>query len=164
MDASHVSALAGLAGAVIGGFTSFWTNWITQQAQLREQRRERARKERERLFVEFLNEASRLYGDALGHEKDDVDDLVKLYAIAAHLRMVSSQEVVAAAERVIDLIVDSYRGPNRTLHELREFAANDGLFPFRELGRVFRKELEGFGAGSGSAASAMLPTMAGGSG
>ena len=164
MDANHVSALAGLAGAAIGGLTSFWTNWITQQAQLREQRRERARKERERLFVEFLNEASRLYGDALGHEKDDVDDLVKLYAIAAHLRMVSSREVVAAAERVIDLIVDAYHGPNRALHEIREFAANDGMFPFRELGRAFRKELAGFGTGLDSSAGTMLPGTAGGSG
>ena len=148
MDAHYVSALAGLAGAAIGGFTSFGTNWITQKAQLRDQRRETARRQRERLFVEFLNEATRLYGDALSHQKDDVYDLVKLFAIAAHLRMVSSTAIVAAAERVIKVIVEAYHQPNRTLHEMRDFAANGGLSPFRELGNAFRDELAAFGTTS----------------
>ena len=154
MDASHVSALAGLAGAAIGGFTSFGTTWITQRSQLRHQRIEAARKQRERLFVDFMNEASRLYGDALSHEKDDIADLVKLNAIAGHLRMVSSREIVVAAEKVISDIVETYQEPNRTLHEIRDFAATGGLSPFRQLGDAFRAELQGFGAGAGRSEAA----------
>ena len=32
-------------------------------------------------------EASRLYGDALSHQKDDVSDLVYLYALVAKIRL-----------------------------------------------------------------------------
>lgn len=141
MDLNYLSALAGLAGAAIGGFTSFGSTWLTQRAQLHQQRVETARKQRERVFVDFLNEASRLFGDALGNEKNDVLDLVKLFATASHLRMVCSASTVAAAERVIGTIVETYRAPNRTLEELRDYAANGGLDPMREIAEAFRDEL-----------------------
>jgi hypothetical protein len=144
MDASSfVPALVGLAGAAIGGLTSFVTSWLTQKTQLREHGLETARRQRERLFVDFINEASRLYGDALSHEKEDVADLVRLYALVAHLRLVSTARVVIAAERTIDGIIDTYQGPKRTLMELREFAADGGIDPMRELGRACRAELSG---------------------
>ena len=144
MDISYLSALTGLAGAAIGGFTSFGSTWLTQKAQLHQQRLDTARKHREHVFVEFLNEASRLYGDALGHEKNDVLDLVKLFATASHLRMVCSASTVAAAERVVGTIVDTYRAPNRTLEELRDYAASGGLDPMREVAEAFRDELSSF--------------------
>lgn len=144
MDVGYLSALAGLAGAAIGGLTSFGSTWLTQKSQLHQQRLEAARKHREHVFVEFLHEASRLYGDALGHEKNDVLDLVKLFATASHLRMVCSATTVAAAERVVGTIVDTYRAPNRTLEELRDFAASGGLDPMREVAEAFRDELSSF--------------------
>ena len=147
MDANYLSALAGLAGAAIGGFTSFGSTWLTQRAQLHQQRLDTARKQRERVFVDFLNESSRLYGDALGHEKNDVLDLVKLFATASHLRMVCSAKTVAAAERVIGTIVDTYRAPNRTLEELRDYAANGGLDPMQEVAEAFRDELSNYHGG-----------------
>jgi hypothetical protein len=142
-SSSYVSALVGLAGAAIGGLTSFITSWLTQKTQLREQSLGTERRQRERLFVEFIDEASKLYGDALGHEKDDVADLVRLYALLAHLRLMSTPRVVAAAERTIDGIIATYQGPNRTMLELREFAAAGGIDPMRELGEACRAELAG---------------------
>src|ERR1700730_19045582 len=119
MDAAYISALFGLAGAIVGGLASFSTTWITQTAQLRERRREAERNRREQLFDSFITEATRLYGDALSHEKDDVVDLVLLYAIVGRMRLTASNAVVEAAERVLDVIVETYLAPNRTLHELR---------------------------------------------
>jgi hypothetical protein len=144
MDANYFSAMAGLAGAAIGGLTSFGSTWITQKTQLREQTRDGARKRREQLFVEFMNEASRLFADALTHEKDNIADVVNLYAIAGHMRMVSLPRTIAAAERAIDLIIETYHEPNKTLHELRESAAKGGLDPLRDLGRACRAELATF--------------------
>src|SRR5215468_9408384 len=123
MDTNYFSALAGLAGAAIGGMTSFGSNWLNQRAQLRDQALSNGRKRREALYVEFVKEASRLYADALSHERDEINDLVTLYAIVAHLRMVSSPEIICAAESVVDLVIDSYHGPNRTLAELRKVAS-----------------------------------------
>lgn len=142
MDTTYFTALAGLAGAAIGGMTSFGTTWATQKLQLREQSLESVRKTREQLFVEFINEAARLFADALSHERDEIADLVQLYAIAGHLRMVSRPATIAAAERAIDVIIDAYHAPNRTLVEMREFAGEGGLDPLRDLGRACRAELE----------------------
>jgi hypothetical protein len=141
MDPAYFPALAGLAGAAIGGMTSFGTTWVTQKLQLREQSREGARKAREQLFVDFISEAARLFADALSHERDDIADLVNLYAIAGHLRMISRPETIAAAERAIDVIIDAYHAPNRSLIELRAFAGKGGFDPLRDLGRACRAEL-----------------------
>jgi hypothetical protein len=130
-------------GAAIGGVTSFASSWLVVSTQLRHKNREMERARRETLFTEFINEAARLYGDALSHEKDDVTDLVKLYALVAHTRLVASAAVVAAAERVMDTITDTYLAPNRTLHEMRTYAKEGGLDFLREFGEACRKDLAG---------------------
>ena len=141
MDATYFSAVAGLAGAAIGGMTSFGSSWLNQRAQLRVQTLSTARAARETLYVEFIKEGSRLYADALSHERDEINDVVNLYAIVAHLRMVSTEKIVDAAEAVIDAVIKAYSGPNHNLSELRELATTGALDPFREFGRVCREEL-----------------------
>ena len=37
MNAAYISALAALAGSVIGGLTSLLTSWLTQRTQARAQ-------------------------------------------------------------------------------------------------------------------------------
>jgi hypothetical protein len=146
MDATYFSALAGLAGAAIGGTTSFGSSWINQRAQLRVQTLATARKQRENLYVDFVKEGSRLYADALSHERDEITDLVNLYAIVAHLRMVASSKIVDAAEAIVSLVIEAYHGPNHTLSEMRELAATGGLEPFRDFGRACREELSRYRA------------------
>jgi len=141
MDPSYFSAIAGLTGAGIGGLTSFGSSWITQQNQSRQREREIGRTRRERLFTAFIEEASRLFADALGHEKDDVNDLVRLYALVARMRLAASPEVVAAAERVVEGVVVAYQAPNRTLKELHLFASEGGMDPLLEFSEAGRAEL-----------------------
>lgn len=141
MDSAYISALFGLAGAIVGGLASFSTTWLTQSAQLRERRREVERNRREQLFDSFITEATRLYGDALSHEKDDVADLVLLYAIVSRMRLTTSRTVVEAAERVLDVIVDTYLAPNRTLHELHHLARDGGMNFLGEFAETCRVDL-----------------------
>jgi len=122
MNPAYISAFFGLAGVVVGGLTSFMTGWLTQEVQLRDKRREALRVLRRELFRDFIGEASRLYADALSHEKDDVGDVVELYALIANMRLLASNDVVAAAEEVLDVIIETYLAPNRSLHELRTMA------------------------------------------
>jgi hypothetical protein len=143
MDPAYVSAVVGLTGVVIGGLTSFASSWLVAWAQLRDKNNRMDRDKREALFREIITEASRLYGDALSHEKDDVTDLVKLYALIAQARLVASTAVVAAAERVMDTIIETYLAPNRTLHEMRAYAREGGLNFLLELGKACREELAG---------------------
>ncbi len=141
MNPSYISAIAGLTGATIGGVTSLATSWITQQTQSRQREREIARTRRERLFTAFIEEASRLFADAIGHEKDEVEDLVRLYALVARMRLVATPEVIGAAEGVVNGVIAAYQAPNRTLRELHLFAREGNLDPLLEFSEACRAEL-----------------------
>jgi hypothetical protein len=86
-----------LIGAIVGRLTSFSLTWLRQHAQITAKLHEAAKARRRPLFSEFITEASRLYGDALTHEKDDVTDLVSLYALIANMRLATSIDVVNTA-------------------------------------------------------------------
>lgn len=142
MDAAYISAFFGLAGATIGGFTSFSTSWLTQRTQLREKRLEVARTTRQELFRAFIAEASRLHGNSLSHQKDDVLDLVQLYALVAQMRLMATRPVVVAAENVMDGIIQSYLAPNLTLHDIRVMASKGHMNFLVEFGEACRQELD----------------------
>ena len=145
MDSGFISAIFGLTGAAIGGLTSFASSWLVASTQLRDKNREVERARREKLFNEIIGEAARLYGDALSHEKDEVMDLVKLYALVSQARLVASPAVLTAAEGLMDTITEAYLGPNRTLHEMRVYAKQGGMDFLREFSEACRKDLAGLG-------------------
>lgn len=142
MDAGYVSAFFGLAGAIVGGLTSFATTWLVQSLQQRYRHREAAGTMRHDLFSAFISEATRLYGDALSHDKDDVTDLVQLYALIARMRLVASPAVVTAADQVLTTIIETYLAPNRTLHEIRILAKTGAMNFLHDFGEACRLELE----------------------
>ena len=121
MDPAYISAFSALAGAALGGLASFSTSWVTQRSQFRQAQRDAERAKAETLYSDFIAEASRLLGDALSHQKDDVLAMVGLYAMVGRMRLVSPRTVVAAAEKVIEHIIETYLAPNRTLHEMRTY-------------------------------------------
>jgi hypothetical protein len=133
--------MMGLAGVAIGSLTSFSTTWLTQSSQLKDRRREAEIAKREKLYTDFITEATRLYGDALSHQKDDVSDLVMLYALAAQMRLVASDCVIAAAEVAMERIIESYLAPNRSLHEIRDLAGSGAMDFLLDFGRACRVEL-----------------------
>ena len=141
MDPAYISGLSALAGAAIGGTTSFATAWLTQRAQLRHARREAERARLVTLYGDFIAEASRLLGDALSHQKDDVADLVNIYALIGRMRLVSPTRVVIAAEAVAHLLIETYLAPNRSLHELVTFAKEGSMDLLVEFGEACREDL-----------------------
>ncbi len=140
MDA-YISALMGLAGIAIGSLSSFATTWMTQRSQVKERHREVEVAKREKLFSDFIKEATRLYGDALSHQKDDVSDLVLLYALVAQMRLVSSRQVVDAAELAMERIVETYLASNRCLSELRDLARSGAMNFLLDFAEACRTEL-----------------------
>jgi hypothetical protein len=131
----------GLAGVAIGSLTSFVTTWTTQRSQAREKHRETEAAKREKMFSDFIAEATRLYGDAISHQKDDVSDLVLLYAMVAQMRLFASRAVVEAAELVMERIVETYLAPNRSLSQIKELARSGALNFLLEFGEACRGEL-----------------------
>jgi hypothetical protein len=140
MEAAYISALAALAGTVIGGLTSFATSWTTLQAQARAQRLANERDKREALFGRFLEEAAKLYADALQNKRDDASALIGLYALIGRIRLISSARVVESADTVARIIMDSYPAPNMTLEEIRTAEVD----PLREFSEACREELQIF--------------------
>ena len=144
MDAAYVSALAALAGAAIGGLTSFATSWLTQRAQARAQQLAHKLTRREELYKDFIEEASKLYADSLVHETPDVSQLVRLYAMISMMRALSPTTIVEAADKVARMIVNTYLAPNKTFPELRDMVNSGAIDPLRDFSEACREELQRF--------------------
>ena len=92
-------------------------------AQDRSQRRAQVSARREKLYGEFIEEASRLFADALTHELSDVTKLVQLHSIINRMRLFAPADVVANAEEAMKQIMETYYRPNadfRSLEKARE--------------------------------------------
>ena len=142
MNASVISALSGLLGAAIGGFASLLASWMTQRVQVRAQWVVQDRLHRQDLYREFIEEASKCYIDALQHDKGDIPALVTLYTKIQRMRILSPQNVVAAAEQIGHKILDTYLQPDRTFLELREMVQSNSIDILRDFTEACRQEFE----------------------
>jgi hypothetical protein len=124
VDASIISALAALTGAVVGGLTSGIANWLNQRNQLRAQWILHEKTRRQILYRDFIDDAAKCYIDALQHAEADIPGLVGLYAKLSRMRVLSSKPVVHRAEDVARKIMDTYLEPDKSFVELREMAIN----------------------------------------
>src|SRR5215470_16120822 len=142
MESTYLPAVAALAGSAIGGLTSFASAWLTQNRQDRARRLSRDKARRRKLYKQFIDEASKLYADALVHDNLDVSVLVGVYALISRMRVLSSSAVVEKAEAVVSMIVEAYSSPNKTFRELRELMSNHAIDPLRAFSETCRVELQ----------------------
>jgi hypothetical protein len=142
MDSAYLPALAALAGSATGGLTSLASAWLTLRRQGRATRLSRERARRQKLYKLFIDEASKLYADALVHDEAEVSALVRAYALISRMRVQSSSAVVEKAEAVIRMIVDTYFTPNKTFPELRKLMNSHAIDPLRAFGEECRAELQ----------------------
>src|SRR6266700_3337590 len=142
MNARYVTAIAALAGATLGGLTSFASSWTTLHAQMKAQRLAHSKSSRQELYRQFIDEASRTYVDALVHDKLEVSGLVGIYALISRMRVLSSRKVIESAAGLARLITDTYFQPNKTLAELQAMIHDGGVDPLRDFSDVCRNELE----------------------
>ncbi|MEA3148635.1 MAG: hypothetical protein QOI53_4290, partial [Verrucomicrobiota bacterium] len=80
MNAAYFSAFAALAGSVIGGLSTFAAAWFTLRQQALVQCFLQEKTRRQELYHQFIEEASKLYVDALIHDEPAISSLVSLYA------------------------------------------------------------------------------------
>lgn len=142
MNPAYISAFSALAGAIIGGLTSFGTSWSTQRAQLRSADRQAQTVKLEALYNDYIGEAVRLYADALTRQAEDPAALVTLFALLGRMRLVSARMVIDAAIRIEDNIFDTYLGPNRTLPEMRSLIREGDMKTLlADFGEACRQDL-----------------------
>jgi hypothetical protein len=142
MEAAYISALSALAGSAIGGFTSIVSAWLSNHAQIKSQQTIQEVTKRETLYAQFIEEASRLFIDAIGHEMQDLQQIAKLYMLVSRMRLFSSSSIVEEAEKVLELIAETYASPNRTFDEIRGEVRANQMDPLRAFGEACRKELK----------------------
>jgi hypothetical protein len=142
MNPVYLTALAALAGSAVGGLTSLASAWLTQYRQDRASRLSQDKARRQKLYKQFIDEASKLYADALVHNEAEVSALVSVYALISRMRVVSSTTVVESALAVVRMIVDTYFDPNKTFPELRKLMNSDAIDPLRAFSEECRTELQ----------------------
>jgi hypothetical protein len=142
MNASIISALAGLIGAAIGGLTSGLAAWFAQKTQAHLQWLVHERGRRQDLYKEFIEAASRCYADALLHEKPEMPALVELYAKIGRMRVLSSPNVIASAEQIGRKITEIYLEPNKTFAEVQQMVDSNTIDILGDFGKACREEFQ----------------------
>ena len=140
MNTMYVPAFAAFGGSAFGAISTIVTGWVTRRRRLRERHYAKSNSKRERLYRSFIEEASRLYADALVSDQSEIPQLVSLYALVGRMRILSSDEVVQAAERAGRVIIETYLSPNRNFVDLPEFM--EEMDPLRDFGEACRRELQ----------------------
>jgi hypothetical protein len=135
MNAGYISAFAALAGSLIGGLTTFAAAWVTQRQQANVQWLLQEKTRRQELYQQFIEEASKLYVDALIHDQAEIPPLVSLYALINKMRVLSHPGIAERADKVVRIIVDTYALPNKSFQEVRAMMERRRAGPFARLQR-----------------------------
>jgi len=141
-SAAYLSAVAALVGTFVGGITSIATSWLGQQRQTKEQRRAREKDELQALYKQFIQDASKLYVDALEHNTAEISKLVDIYATLNRMRVLSSPKVIAAAENALRMIMDTYAKENATFSGIRQLIDHGFPDPLQGFSEACHEELK----------------------
>jgi hypothetical protein len=141
VNSAYITALAALAGSVMGGLMTFAAAWVTQRQQANVQWLLQERTRRQELYQQFIEEASTSYVDALIHDETALAPLVSLYALINKMRIISQPRIAERADNFVRMIVDTYALPNKTLPELRDMIDSGALDPLRDFSELCRDEL-----------------------
>ena len=142
MDSGYITALAALGGAALGGLTSFATSWTTQRTQMKAQRSASSKSKRQKLYKAFIDDAAKIYGDALMHDTLETTGLINLHALVSRMRIVSSGPVIETAVNVVKVITETYSQPNKSSEEIEAMISNGNVDVLRSFSEACRDEFE----------------------
>ena len=142
MDSGYITALAALGGAALGGLTSFATSWTTQRTQMKAQRSASSKSKRQKLYNGFIDDAAKIYGDALIHDKLELTGLINLHALVSRMHIVSSRPVIETAVNVVKVITETYSQPNKSPEEIEAMISNGNVDILRSFSEACRNEFE----------------------
>ena len=142
LDGPVIVALAALAGSLVGAFSSVTAAFIGQRLQGRWTQLRAELEERENLYGLFVEEAVHLFVDAIQKSKIDPAKIMRLYSKVARIRLISTDQVLNAAEEVGKRLFQAYELPPDNPSEVLARYANgkDSLDPLREFTEACRLE------------------------
>ena len=142
LDGPVIVALAALAGSLVGAFSSVAATFIGQRLQARWTQLRAELEERENLYGLFVEEAVHLFADSIQRSKIDPVKIMRLYSKVARIRLMSTDQVLNAAEEVGKRLFQAYeRPPDDPTEVLARYAnGEDNLDPLREFTEACRLE------------------------
>ena len=123
MDSSIVAACFAILGTTVGGLATFATTFLTQRYAMRRDILAKDVANREQLYSEFLQEVGNLYFDSANRTLNDTSQqasLIKMYQLVGRIRMISSEAVLASAEKLAEDIIESYKRPPMSFQEFQK--------------------------------------------
>jgi hypothetical protein len=102
-------------GSIVGGLASFATTFLTQRNQAHRDFLSRDVAQREELYSQFIKEATNLSADSLDKTLENPASLIGMYSLTGRIRLIGSDKVLLAAEKVANTIVDSHSRPATNL-------------------------------------------------
>ena len=142
MDATIVSAMAGVFGSLVGGSATVATAWITQKTLSKRELLGAEIRHRETLYGEFIREGSRLVMDSFVRTLDKPEMLLSLYELLNRIRLSASDAVLAEADHVLRQITEQYFSTNLSVEEMRALVWSGSADPLKSFGEACRVELK----------------------
>ena len=147
MDSSIIAAFFAILGTTVGGLTTFATSFLNQRYAMRRDILAKDVANREELYSEFLQEVGNLYFDSVNRTLNDTSQqasLIKMYQLVGRIRMISTEAVLASAEKVAEDIVDYYKRPPTTFQEFQQsWEASNPWHEFTKACRAERQSMLG---------------------
>jgi hypothetical protein len=141
MDATIITALAGIGGSLCGGTASFATAWVTHKTRAKREVVRIELNKRETLYGEFIDECSKRVMDSLERNLDKPERLLSIYALLSRIRLCASDAVLGQAVEVVKFIMEQYFAPNVSAEEFHERVHNGGIDPLKAFSEACRREL-----------------------
>jgi hypothetical protein len=132
--------VAAFWGSAVGSVSTVLSKWVMERRKHRVRRKALAVSQRHKLYKKFIEEASRLYADALVNDKSEASKLVGMYALIGRMKVISSDGVIEEAEKVGSTIIETYLSPNRTFADLADLIPK--MDPLRRFSEACRRELQ----------------------
>jgi hypothetical protein len=139
-ESAAITALAAVAGSIVGGLASFLTTYFTQRHQAHRDLMLREAAHREELYSQFIKEAANVYVDSLDKTLQSPASLLGVYSLVGRIRLVSNDTVLAAAEKVVDVIIDSYNLRPTTFDDIYKSGHKSQFDPLKEFTEACREE------------------------
>jgi len=95
---------------------------------------------REVLYADLMKEATNLLVDSIDRTLDKPANLIALYSLASRIRLVSSEEVVLEADKVIETVIESYSSAPTTFQEIHDQHVKNNSNPLHAFAQACRDE------------------------
>lgn len=144
MNPATLSALAALGGSALGGITPLISNFLIQRGLTKRELLTRELAERQTLYSDFIQFATKVYVNATTKQIDDSDDLIALYAMVSRIRLFASEPVIGAAEQFAAHVTKRYGEASLSIEDLRNVTLSPHVDPLHDFSSLCRQEMRMF--------------------